>query len=252
MQTFSLSARGLGMLHMPAFCPACFWIRLHMREKMPFQIPMPGIFGTIDVYTKNIIHGALADGRAKPPWLTFLGDVVDYVPKLHYSWYHYQDTATGINLTGTPDDIFQLSDGAYTIVDYKTARASETQADLFALYEVQLNVYAFIARHLADPLQPVTSACLVYFEPQTEVDSATVDRRVNDTGFQLHFVPKVKPIDLRDDAWIHDLLARASDLYNLPACPAHRPGCKDEQAMVLLTSLAAPRAQETVASRGEA
>jgi hypothetical protein len=229
------------MLNMPSFCPACFWIRFHMRDKMPFQIPMPGIFGSIDVYTKNIIHEALADGRTRPPWLGFLGNVVDYVPKLHHSWYYYQDEATGITLTGTPDDIFRLADGSYTIVDYKTARASETQADLFALYEVQLNVYAFIARNLDDPLRPVASACLVYFEPQTEVDDATVDRRVNDTGFQIHFVPKVKPVALRGDAWVRDLLARAGDCYSLPACPDHQPGCKEERAMAQLAGLAASR-----------
>jgi ATP-dependent exoDNAse (exonuclease V) beta subunit len=43
-----------------------------------------------------------------------------------------------------PDDVFELEDSTYHIVDYKTARLTETQDELFPKYEVQINAYAYI------------------------------------------------------------------------------------------------------------
>jgi len=58
------------------------------------------------------------------------------------------DTATGVRLTGVPDDIFVLADGRYFIIDYKTARYTGAQDALLPLYRVQLNGYAHIFQEL--------------------------------------------------------------------------------------------------------
>ena len=41
-----------GIFTIPDFCPRCFWIKLHMRFKLPFKIS-PGIFSSIDSYLKK-------------------------------------------------------------------------------------------------------------------------------------------------------------------------------------------------------
>ena len=41
-----ISAKNLGALALPAFCPRCFWIRMKCGGKLPYQI-FPGIFSSI-------------------------------------------------------------------------------------------------------------------------------------------------------------------------------------------------------------
>jgi len=38
-----ISAKNLGELAMPSFCPRCFWLKRRLSNKLPFQI-FPGIF----------------------------------------------------------------------------------------------------------------------------------------------------------------------------------------------------------------
>ena len=40
---------------MPDFCERCFWIHRRLKN-IPFQIPMPGIFSSIDSYVKNVMR----------------------------------------------------------------------------------------------------------------------------------------------------------------------------------------------------
>ena len=48
-----ISAKNLGQLVLDDFCPRCFWLKLKLGFKLPFQI-FPGIFSTIDSYSKKI------------------------------------------------------------------------------------------------------------------------------------------------------------------------------------------------------
>jgi len=51
---FRISAKSLGALALPEFCPRCFWLKTRVRH-LPFQI-FPGIFSSIDAYTKRVVH----------------------------------------------------------------------------------------------------------------------------------------------------------------------------------------------------
>jgi len=51
MTQLRISAKNLGELARPEFCPRCFWLRAHAK-RLPFQI-FPGIFSSIDAYTKR-------------------------------------------------------------------------------------------------------------------------------------------------------------------------------------------------------
>jgi hypothetical protein len=46
-EPITISAKNLGAVAMPDFCPRCFWITMH-AEGIPYQI-FPGIFSSIEV-----------------------------------------------------------------------------------------------------------------------------------------------------------------------------------------------------------
>jgi hypothetical protein len=163
-QKITISPRTLGILNMPDFCPRCFWIRLRSEDKFPFQIPMPGIFSSIDSYSKKLVHAFFDEHGALPPWVPPFGDVKTYVQPLHYSWFNCEHGETGITLRGTPDEVFQLADDSYHVVDYKTAKVTGRQDELYPLYDAQLNAYAYVAERLVrrSPLRPVSGLSHLY------------------------------------------------------------------------------------------
>ena len=55
-----ISAKDLGALAMKGFCPRCFWIQ--RRTRLPWQI-FPGIFSSIDSYSKKVVHGQFDESR---------------------------------------------------------------------------------------------------------------------------------------------------------------------------------------------
>ncbi len=138
-----ISAKPLGELAMPNFCPRCFWLKLKLNNKLPFQI-FPGIFSSIDSYTKNIIHAFFDINGKFPVWLNGLGELVRYQKPPHYSKFNIVDNDSNVLLTGTPDGIFVKPDNSYLIVDYKTAKYTGRQDQLMPMYEVQLNAYGVI------------------------------------------------------------------------------------------------------------
>ncbi len=239
MEQLRISARTLGGLTLPNFCPACFWIRLRCKEKFPFQIPMPGIFNSIDSYGKNVIHSLFDRDNSLPNWFPDLGLVKSYIQKLHHSWFNYEDPDTRILLTGTPDDIFQLTDGSYHIVDYKTAKVTTTQDELFALYAIQLNAYAFIAERLSKykPLVPISKLSLIYLEPQTTIDNSRLINSTSNEGPVMRFKPVLKSVDLCAEETIPSLLARACNIFDKEQPPDHTDNCKDFELLNQLLSV---------------
>ena len=111
-----ISAKTLGELALPEFCPRCFWIKLRVNHKLPYQI-FPGIFSSIDSYTKRIVHGWFDEHRAPPPWLADLGQLAGYRQPPHWSKFQVLDKMTNILLTGSPDGVLVCVDGSFIIVD---------------------------------------------------------------------------------------------------------------------------------------
>ena len=72
-EPITISAKNLGGVAMPGFCPRCFWIQMH-GEGIPYQI-FPGIFSSIDGYTKRLVHGWFDRHLNPPPWLSQLGKI---------------------------------------------------------------------------------------------------------------------------------------------------------------------------------
>jgi hypothetical protein len=231
--SFRISAKSLGAVALPSFCPRCFWIQMH-AEGLPYQI-FPGIFSSIDSYGKRLVHAWIDRHQSAPPWLAGLGDIKGYRPPPHFSKFSTLDRETGIVLRGTPDGILVRRDDSHVIVDYKTAKFSAHQDELFPMYDAQLNAYAFIGEQCG--LSPVSGLALVYTEPVTDNAAAAKDGNLTEAGFVMEFSTHVLSVDLAPKR-ISELLAKGREIYDRRRPPESREGCEDCALLRNLLALA--------------
>ncbi len=226
MEELKISPRGLASVALDGACPRCAWIQLHYKGEMPFQIGFPGIFIALDRYTKDLVRGSFESQRKLPDWFPEIGKVKGMVSEdeLHWRRYFRVDPKLRVTLRGMPDDIFQLDDGSFHIVDYKTAKFTVAQDELYPMYEVQLNGYAYIAE--ATGHLPISGLSLIYFEPQTET---TRGKRAGApaTGAWLEFRATRKKVPLAAKRRIPELLERAREIFDLTAPPRGLDGCEN-------------------------
>jgi len=215
-----ISGKDLGALAMKGFCPRCFWIS--RRTRLPWQI-FPGIFSSIDSYSKKVVHGQF-DKSGMPGWLAPLGELKGYKDPPSAQKFRVPVEAHGLLLTGAPDAIFERADGTLVIADYKTSRYTQNQDRLFPVYRVQLNAYAYIARRLG--WNPVSALALIYTEPVTTDEAAAGEAARREDGFALGFSAKIIEIE-KNENMLAPLFARAAELRALEAPPAAREGCGD-------------------------
>ena len=230
-----ISAGTLGSLAMPGFCPRCFWIKLKC-EKLPFQIPMPGIFSSIDSYVKNIVRRYREKEGKLPDWFPYLGEVINLAEVPSYQRYAVTEPKSGVTIRGTPDDVLELKDGSFHIIDYKTARLTAAQGGLFPMYEVQLNAYAYIGNRTY--FSPVSLLSLIYLEPDTNWTSDPDLLSRSEDCLMLGFTPKVKSVEIKPDHFIEGLLQRASKINGEEAPPQHTHTCKDYELLERLIEIA--------------
>lgn len=214
---FRISAKNLAALNMPCACERCFWIK--QKCKLPWQI-FPGIFQTIDGFTKKAIHAYWDEHGEAPPWMPELKIAVKYLPALHWSKFKFTDPETGITLSGAEDDVFETADYSRIIYDYKTAKFTEHQDKLYPLYEAQLNGYKWIEEKLGNKVKRLA---LCYFEPVVDMESVDTN---NPNGISLPFIPRTIEVPV-DDALIDRLLRKAKSILDLPLPPPADPDCPD-------------------------
>jgi hypothetical protein len=230
---FRISAKNLGELSLPGFCPRCFWIKQHAPKGLPYQI-FPGIFSSIDSYSKRIIHGYFDLYLQAPGWLAELGEISGYKNPPHHSQFYLIDKTTNIKLTGTPDAIFIKPDSSHIIADYKTAKYTGAQDSLFPMYETQLNAYALIGESCG--FSPVTELALIYTEPVTDEETVTNDALYREDGFIMGFSARILKVDLNNKV-IPELLLKVRSLLDQPHPPSGREGCKDCEKLAELISI---------------
>jgi len=232
-----ISAKNLGAVALADFCPRCYWIKLKTSHKLPWQT-FPGIFSSIDSYTKHCIHYMIDSLNPKnsmqystPAWMKEIGNVVKYLPVPHYSKNQYFDPRSNITLSGAPDDLWILDDGALVIPDFKTAKHTETQDKLFPLYEVQENVYNIL---MTQDTKVDAKLFLVYMEPDTAAVSACNNIIAN--GFSMCFNAKVVPV-ATDKSIVRHALSTTRDIIEMQNPPDSRIGCKECLALENLINL---------------
>ena len=102
-----ISAKKLGRLAQPTFCPRCFWILTHMTCDTPYSV-FPRIFTDLDVYTKRLVHGWFDDEGKAPPWLKALAELTGYIePRLPA--YGLSTTSRIADTMSTPSSSYGLS-----------------------------------------------------------------------------------------------------------------------------------------------
>jgi hypothetical protein len=223
MTSLRISGKVLGQLALDDFCERCFWVKLKCQQHLPFQF-FPGIFSSIDSYSKRITNSHYEKDGRLPKWFDALGELGQPIAVPHHSKFNFMDSTTGILLTGAPDEMFRRRDASLFIADYKTARLTEHQDALQGLYAVQLNSYGYVAEKIG--MGKVTGLGLIYYEPETALTVADVDAVIQDSGFSMRFIAKVLPVELNPNS-IPPLLARVRKIYDLPYASAGRPGCRD-------------------------
>lgn len=224
METLKISAKNLGYTALADFCPRCYYLRLKMNFKLPFA-SFPGIFSSIDSYTKSCCHKIIDNanllGGKLPSWMSDeMGDIVGYEKVLHWSKNTHFDPKTNITMHGAMDDILVRRDGSRIVVDWKTAKYSETQDRLRPMYDVQLGVYSV----LAEKDKPPVDLYLIYMEPCTEPSYA--DDNIIDCGFRMCFSGKVVKVE-RDRMVVRKALNISREIYDLPTAPKGAEGCKE-------------------------
>ena len=235
MDQIRISAKNLGQTALADFCPRCYWIKLKLNFKLPWQ-SFPGIFSSIDAYTKSCVHHIIDSSNERqdtrsvksagsyyeyPDWMKQIGDVIGYETVPHWSKNKYHDEKSNITFQGSQDDIFVLADGTRCCPDYKTAKHTDTQDKLFPMYEIQSNVYGIL-------MGDNPKLCLVYMEPDTDKSSACDN--IIDQGFRMCFNAVVVPIE-NDKKKVRQALAVTRDVYESATPPQGNSDCKDCQAL---------------------
>ena len=218
-----ISAKNLGILALPDSCPRCFWMRARLGWKAPWAI-MPGIFSSIDGFSKRAILAYFEKNGRFPPWIAGRWAEARPLPTPHHSTFRLTDPETGIVLTGVPDLMLGLSRRRLAILDLKTARFSDHQDFLLPMYQTQLVGYALIAESLA--MGTVEALGLVYCEPPAGDGDGNLDACVGDHGFTMPFRATAVPVGL-DRGIIGPLLKRAKEILGLEKAPRGREGCGD-------------------------
>jgi len=219
MEPLKISAKNLGAVALADFCPRCYYIKLKMNNKLPYQ-SFPGIFSSIDAYTKHCAHYIIDKVDPKPFWMQSIGDIYRWEPVPHWKKNTYLDEKSGITLSGMADDIWITKDNQRIVPDYKTAKHTDTQDKLFPMYEIQNNVYSILLK--ADILY------LVYMEPITEKDAACGN--IIDVGFNMGFNAVVVPVE-RDRAKVRNALSITREIYEMHHAPKGRDGCKECESL---------------------
>ncbi len=199
---------------------------MRLKFKLPYQI-FPGIFSSIDSYSKKITNHYFAKYAALPKWFEGL-NLSEPIKTPSLKEFQTIDTETNIKLTGVPDEMFLRNDDSYLIADYKTARFTKHQDELLPMYEVQLNGYARIAEDIG--YNPVTGLILVYYEPFTDIEPYEIDKYLDTEKFSLHFSAHLMEIN-QNREMIPELLKRAREIYDAAIPPDSKNGCKDCQIL---------------------
>ena len=138
-------------------------------------------------------------------------------------------------MTGAVDEIIQLKNKSYFIIDYKTAKYTENQDALLPLYVVQLNSYALIAQNIG--LSPVSGIGLLYYEPITGIVQSGLEEVLLENGFSMGFEAHLLAVDLQGEKLIKPLLRKVREIWEMDSPPKSAKRCRDCQLLKELVGM---------------
>ena len=200
----------LSLLHE---CPRCFWLQHHAH------VPRPrGMFSSLPNALDAIIKANVYPFiplNSKPSWLLpeLRGASVVNVPKLFYE-------KDGVTMSGSLDQLLQLEDGEYFIVDYKTSRHVYTPETAAKFYSLQMDCYALLCEE--NGFEPVETAYLVFFTPVSMLsEGALLPKPMNIFRFETTAIPI--PVDSER---ARKVIAEAVEVVKRDVPPQPSPTCE--------------------------
>lgn len=222
MATIKAGVKTVAALAMPGQCRRCYWVKIQMNNKKPFDI-FPKILNSMDTYQKRLMTEYAKQKDAFPPWCGDMGDIAPYVnwiPKERSTWY---DEASDIQLTGYPDCVLG-NPRSMIVIDFKSAYFDHGQQAILPLYAAQVNGYADIIEWHGTG--KVNMLQLIYMQPVIDLQGNDYLTRQKWSGYYLAFKPNPVPI-AREEGLTLRLLAEFRSLADMPHPPKGNPECKD-------------------------
>jgi len=218
---FELRVTALGELRLEDFCPKCFWLKYYypLKERHPHYQHFPRIFNDIDSYIKEIIQLAFKNFESFP-WLKEIRETYNVAGIRENK--EFTTKLGKIFLKGRPDMIFRLEDGEALVVDFKTAKFTETQKKLFPLYEAQLNGYAFLLERSG---LKVKHLALIYLEPITSSKHPAFKLEFHEERPILPFDFTMIEVDKWDKNKVIELVKQAESILTSEEPPEGLPDC---------------------------
>ena len=93
------------------------------------------------------------------------------------------------------------------------------------IYLVQLNGYTLIGNQCG--FSPISGIGLVYYEPQTDINTDDLDTVLLDEGFQMPFKAYLMELELDPEKTVYPLLKKVRELGNMKVAPKGKKGCGD-------------------------
>ena len=224
----TISATELGGYAGFRFCARCAWIRMHLRP-LPWQ-GFPGIFSSIDRFTKQVIVNHLERESRLPPWLDGIGEAVQHLDPPHWSKFQATDDATAATLRGEADAVFILADGNLRhrrLQDIALQPRQPQPAPRLPGPAQRLRLDRQPPRLPApSPAWPSPT-----WNPATDDEAGQDPNAIDADGFSLGFRPRLVEVDLDPERLLPPLLRQAARLHALPMPPEPQSKCRDCTAL---------------------
>ena len=216
-----LSVSDIGGIALKSFCPRCFWLKKITKNQLPYRVPPPGIFSTIENYMKKIVVNRIKNHTAG----SFIKELENAERLVNGDNKTYEKFFPELNcyISGMPDSIFSNIDNSFSIAVFKTARFTSAQMDMIDQYELQLQTYAMLVRDYQ--IKPISRLLLVYFEPHISDSDIDVRSQEGDT-VSLDFSPFVHSVK-QNDFEVYSLIKRAVSIIQSIEPPQASLSCRD-------------------------
>jgi RecB family exonuclease len=217
---FAISRTGLELF---SSCPRCFYFDKRLGCARPPSLPF-----TLNNAVDALLKREFDDYRGRrTPHPLMIGAGINALPFLHSDLDKWRDVrrgirflhaASGFDVYGAVDDVWQHADGDLIIVDYKaTARAAEVTSlneDWHLTYKRQIEVYQWLFRQNGFAVSPTAYWVYANGDPTAE--------RFDQT---LRFRMTVIPYTGSDD-WVEPQIMAARECLMQDAPPPAADECK--------------------------